>query len=136
MNKHILGLTQIAKQSHVNLQTVRYYVREGLITPYKDEFGKSYFGLDHIKQIKFIKQTQSVGFSLSEIHEILNLKMKKKSNCLPIKNKIHRKTHEVSEKINQLNNILKLLKSFETRCDGHEISSECSIIAEISKLNI
>lgn len=131
-----LGLTQLAKESNVNLQTVRYYLREGLISPHTDEFGKKLFAPEHIKQIKFIKQSQSVGFSLNEIHEILNMRLHKKSNCLPIKKKIHEKTHEVSEKITQLKSILKLLKSFEDKCDGHESSGHCSIIEEISKLKI
>lgn len=136
MKKKPIGLTQVAKLSNVNLQTVRYYIREGLIIPSSDVFGKAYFGTEHVKQINFIKQSQSVGFSLNEIHEILNLKLHKKSNCLPIKKKIHEKTHEVSEKITQLKNILKLLKSFESKCDGHENSTNCSIIEEISKLKI
>lgn len=136
MKNKTLGLTQLAKESNVNLQTVRYYLREGLISPHTDEFGKKLFTAEHIKQIKFIKQSQSVGFSLSEIHEILNMRLHKKSNCSPIKKKIHEKTHEVSEKITQLKNILKLLKSFEDKCDGHENSGHCSIIEEISKLKI
>lgn len=131
-----LGLTQLAKLSGVNLQTARYYIREGLIHPSLDEFGKKQFTMEHIKQIKFIKQTQSVGFSLFEIREILKLKLNQKTSCLPIKKKIHQKADEVSQKIQQLKNILKLLRSFEDKCDGFESSNECSIIAEITKLNI
>lgn len=129
-----ITLSELARQSNVNLQTVRYYLRENLIVPDKDEFKKNKFTKEHITQIKFIKQLQSVGFSLNEIDEILKLKVKKNSNCLPIRNKVSKKVNEVASKINQLNEILKLLKTFESKCNGHEKSTECSILEEISHI--
>lgn len=131
-----MGLTDLARLAQVNLQTVRYYQRTGLIVPHFDEFRNKSFNLEHVNQIKFIKQAQSVGFSLNEIKEILYLKLSKRSNCEPIKKKIHCKATEVELKINQLKNILKVLKSFEHKCDGREISNNCSIINEIGKIKI
>lgn len=129
-----ITLTELARQSNVNLQTVRYYLRENLIAPGKDEFKKNKFTKEHVTQIKFIKQLQSVGFSLIEIDEILKLKLKKNANCQPIKNKVTKKVNEVTLKINQLNEVLNLLRTFESKCDGHEKSTECSILEEISNI--
>jgi DNA-binding transcriptional MerR regulator len=65
---------QLAKQAHINVETLRYYEREGLMpTPQRTEAGYRLYQQADIKRVQFIKKAQSLGFTLSEIKDLLML---------------------------------------------------------------
>ena len=64
-NMNGLTISQIAKASNVNIETVRYYERRGLISePPRTESGYRMFHKDVIQDIKFIKRAQDLGFRI------------------------------------------------------------------------
>lgn len=61
------GLTsaEVAKRGGVNLETIRYYERRGLLPkPPRTRAGYCTFGTDAVRRLRFIKHTQELGFSL------------------------------------------------------------------------
>lgn len=78
-------------------------------------------------QIHFIKQAQKVGFTLIEIKELMDLKLLPNKGCSSVKKKTSIKIEEVTQKIENLKEMLKLLKQFESKCDGNE-KEKCSIL--------
>lgn len=68
-----LTIGKLAAAVGVNVETVRYYQRRGLLeTPQRDREVRRY-GSDDLRQLRFIRQAQSAGFTLDEIKELLDL---------------------------------------------------------------
>ena len=63
---------QLAKEAQVNVETLRYYERRGLIPVPPRVSGFRQYSRDCVKRIRFIKQAQTSGFSLREILELLD----------------------------------------------------------------
>ncbi len=130
-----LTISKLAKASCVGIETIRFYHRQKILDlPAKKLNSVRYYDQQTIEKIEFIKRAQSVGFSLAEIKDIFKLKLTPKSECTPIKVKTQKKIEEVQNKIAQLQKILKALKNFESKCDGHETTEKCSILDGLKEL--
>ena len=67
-----LSIGEVAKKTSVNVQTVRYYERRGLIpAPPRTESRYRVFPFEIVNRIRFIKRSQELGFSLKEIEKLL-----------------------------------------------------------------
>jgi DNA-binding transcriptional MerR regulator len=77
-----LTIGNVAKESGVNVETIRYYERQGLLPePPRTESGYRLFSRAAIRQVRFIKRAQQLGFSLKETKEILALRGQKQFLC-------------------------------------------------------
>lgn len=136
LNKNTEKFTtsQVAKEANVNIETIRYYERNGLIVePERNESGYRQYTGEDIGRIKFIKLSQELGFSLKEISQILSMRADNKLNCSVTLNLSEKKIHEIDEKINKLNEMKSLLKSFIKTCCEEPSDSECPIVEEYMK---
>src|SRR5437667_10778683 len=98
-----LTVSKVAKQAGVNLETIRYYENEGVLPkPPRTNSGYRIFSDDSIKQLRFIKHAQELGFSLKEIKELLSLRIKPGSSCADVRRKAETKIVDVDEKIERL----------------------------------
>jgi DNA-binding transcriptional MerR regulator len=68
-----LRIGQVAERVGVNIQTLRYYERRGLLEPERRHSGHRTYGLDDVQFVRSIRTAQSLGFTLAEIEEILEL---------------------------------------------------------------
>lgn len=70
---HSFTIGRLAAEAHVGVETVRFYQRRGLLdTPTRDG-GVRRYGAQELRQLHFIKQAQTAGFTLEEIKELLAL---------------------------------------------------------------
>ncbi len=131
-----MTIGQLAKRTGVGVETIRFYHRQKLIEVPSTKLSKiRYYENSSVEKIEFIRRAQSVGFSLSEIKEILKLKLSPSSECGPIKMRTKKKIAEVELKIMELNAILAALKKFESKCNGHELTEKCSILDGLKELS-
>src|SRR5260370_33590320 len=71
-----LTIGRLARQGGVNLETIRYYERQGLLPkPPRTAAGYRMFPRETGRRLRFIKRAQELGFSLNEIRELLSLRM-------------------------------------------------------------
>src|SRR6059058_2574344 len=76
-NRMTMKIGEVAERGGVNLQTIRYYEREGLLpTPNRMASGYRVFHEDTVRRVRFIKRAQELGFTLAEIRELLSLRGK------------------------------------------------------------
>jgi len=69
-----LTISKLAKSADVNVETIRYYQRVGIIQqPEKPEQGYRQYSQETVTRVKFIKRAQRLGFALKEISELLEL---------------------------------------------------------------
>jgi MerR family mercuric resistance operon transcriptional regulator len=69
-----MTIGRVAKAAGVNVETIRYYQRRGLVSePRKPPGGHRRYPLDVLRQIAFIRRAQQLGFTLDEIGQLLAL---------------------------------------------------------------
>ncbi len=120
---------EVASRADVNKETVRYYEKRGLIPkPDRRRSGYRIFTGRHIDQIKFIKRAQELGFTLSEIQELLELRLDGDTSCEQVRIKAASKLEEVKEKIADLDRIKKVLGELIEECKADGTTEECVIL--------
>lgn len=73
---------QLAKQARVKPDTIRYYEKLGLLPPpVRTASAYRLYGGTAVKRLRFIRQAQSLGFSLAEIKRILSLRGRGAATC-------------------------------------------------------
>lgn len=93
----------VAKTSGVPIKTIRYYEELGLLQSMgRTEGGYRLFNRDILSRLAFIKQSQSLGLSLAEIKEFLDIHDHGKLPCDQIKVKLQEKVTEIDQRIQQL----------------------------------
>lgn len=68
-----LTIGKLAGMAHVNVETVRYYQRIGLLDEPEPQGAYRHYGYEHVQQLQFIRRAKDAGFSLDEIRELLQL---------------------------------------------------------------
>ena len=123
---------QLAGEAGVNLTTVRYYERRGLLRePPRTPSGHRQYTDDDLKRVRFIKSTQALGFSLAEIAELLAVRNVSGGSCRDVRQRIAAKLSDVEEKIAALQKIKSVLQNLETSCPGAGPLSDCPILAAL-----
>jgi Hg(II)-responsive transcriptional regulator len=117
-----------AEQAGVNVQTLRYYERRGLLPqPPRRESGYREFPDDAVRVVRFIKRAQDLGFTLDEIEDLLKLRNDKRRDRARIRGVAERRIKEIDRKVVQLQAIKKALGRLVHCCrDGATL--ECPII--------
>ena len=120
---------QLAKQAGVNLQTVHYYERRGLLPePTRRDSGYRQYGKDDVARIEFIKRAQELGFTLNEILELLNLRVDPDTPCALIKRRADLKVIDIEAKLRSLKRIKKALNKIAATCSGQGPVGDCPIL--------
>lgn len=130
------GLTigQIAKAASVNVETVRYYERRGLIpAPPRRSSGYRQYPARTVARIRFIKRAQELGFSLREIAGLLALRVDPETTCADVRSRAEAKIGEIEEKIRDLRRMRKALDRLASTCRGKGPTSECPILEELER---
>ena len=129
MSTETLTTGEVADRANVNVQTVRYYERRGLIPePPRSSGGFRQYSPDHVDRIRFIKRAQELGFTLEEAHELLQLSVTDDADRADVRAVAQDKIDEVEEKIRALQRIRDTLDELVDACDGHGSTSECPIL--------
>jgi len=124
-----LTIGRLARQGGVNLETIRYYEREGLLPkPPRTEGGYRLFPRETVRRLLFIKRAQELGFSLREIRELLALRMKSGTKSDQIRSRAQAKIADIEQKIRTLQAMKRTLQGLTERCDGCGPLSGCPIL--------
>jgi Zn(II)-responsive transcriptional regulator len=124
---------QIASRADVTADALRYYEREGLLSPAgKSKGGYRLYGRDALQRLRFIKQAQACGFALSEIREILALRGRDTACCGDVRTRAVEKKLQLEAKIRALKAMSKALDRLIASCTGETYPvAECPIIAAL-----
>ena len=130
-----LTSAELAKRGGVNLETIRYYERRGLLSPpARSTAGYRLFTSADAKRVRFIKRAQELGFSLNEILELLNLKVAPTARQGDVLKLAEAKIADLEERIESLRAMKRALQKLTTACCGGEAAlSECPILASFER---
>ncbi len=122
-------ISRLAEQATVNLQTIRYYEREGLLSPgERTDAGYRIYQPEAVLRIRFIKRAQELGFSLNEIKELLFLRGNAHATKADIRERAQAKLADVEQKMAHLKAIRKSLLRLTDDCSGCGPLGECPIL--------
>jgi Hg(II)-responsive transcriptional regulator len=128
-----MWISEAAEQAGVNVQTLRYYERRGLLPkPPRRTSGYREFPEDSVRVVRFIKRAQDLGFSLDEVQDLLRLRRQSPRNRARIRAVAEQKIEQVDRKIAELERMKGALASLVHAChDGTTI--ECPIIEALDR---
>jgi MerR family mercuric resistance operon transcriptional regulator len=133
----VFRIGQLAKKAKVNIQTVRYYERRGLIPePPRRESGYRQYSQADLDRLQFIRHAKDLGFSLKEISELFALRVDPHTTCLDVKRRTEAKIADVEEKIQALQRIKEALTHLVGLCRGRGPTSECPILEALDSINL
>jgi MerR family mercuric resistance operon transcriptional regulator len=124
-----LKIGEVAKQAGVNLQTIHYYERRGLL-PMPPRTGLNYraYAWDAVLRVRFIKRAQEIGFTLKEIEELLSLRATPRTRSVDVRNRAKAKVQEIDDKMRTLQAMRKGLTNLICECSGKGPVTQCPIL--------
>jgi DNA-binding transcriptional MerR regulator len=106
-----LLIGHLAKLAGVKADTIRFYERIGLLPkPERKESGYRVYDQAALRRVRFIKQAQSLGFSLDEVQRILNLRGSGRTTCQCVIAMAEATLSETEEKLRELQRFARALK--------------------------
>ena len=129
-----LTIGHLAKQAGVNLETVRYYERRGLLPrPPRSASGYRLFPAEAGRRLRFIRRAQELGFSLTEIGELLSLRVSRRTTSADIRKRAEAKISDIEAKIRGLESMKKTLLKLTRVCDGCAPIADCPILESLER---
>jgi len=126
----------VAKEADVNVQTVLYYERRGLLpAPSRSLSGYRLFGKDTVQRIRFIKRAQELGFSLKQVTALLALQGRQDTNCAEVSDMAADHLADIEQKIHDLECMRAALIPLVNACPGKGPLKACPILDSLDKPN-
>ncbi len=120
----------LARRVGVNVETVRYYQRRGLLgEPRRPAGGIRRYGEAHAQRLRFIRQAQGFGFSLEEVKELLALE--DGQHCREAERLGAIKLAAVRERLGQLRRVERALAALVDQCHSNAGRVRCPLIAAL-----
>jgi len=130
MTLTLLTIGRLAKAAEVNVETIRYYQRVGLVVePVKPLEGFRVYHDETINRIRFIKRAQKLGFSLQDIAHLLELG---EGHCDDVREQAEAKLGQIEAQIKDLQAMRKTLKKLVTECSAGNESGSCPIVQSLT----
>jgi MerR family mercuric resistance operon transcriptional regulator len=125
-----LTIGHLASAAEVNVETVRYYQRIGLIQePPKPQQGYRYYPIDTVDRLKFIKRAQQLGFSLQEIAELLELG---DGHCDDVRVRAEEKRDQIDTQLKDLRTLRRTLDKLIRSCQSGNDPLHCPIVGTLA----
>jgi DNA-binding transcriptional MerR regulator len=139
MRKHVLRTIDLACRIGVQPEAIRYYERRGLLpSPKRAPSGYRIYTPEHLERVEFIKKCQTLGFSLDEIRELMELKFRGSSPCHHVRDLLLEKIKGVEAQIAGLQTFRKELlvnvKECEKALKRHASQDDsCPVLERLGK---
>lgn len=122
-----LSIGKLAETAGVNIETIRYYQRRGLLDePVKPLGGHRRYSGDDVKRVRFIKRAQALGFTLAEVGGLLMLDAA--CACTETRALAARKLELIEEKMTDLAVMRQVLGGLVQQCDAGSGGGGCPIV--------
>ncbi len=125
-----LRIGSFARAAEVNVETIRFYQRTGLLAaPARPAGGIRRYGLADVARVRFVKAAQRLGFSLGQIADLLRLE--DGTHCGEALQLASLKLHQVREKLADLTRMEAALSSLVQACQAAQGQVSCPLITSL-----
>lgn len=129
-----MKIGELAKAAQTQVETIRYYEREGLLpqTP-RSEGNYRIYGPEHVERLAFVRHCRSLDMTLNEIQTLLQLKDDPQTTCEEVNALIDEHILHVAKRIRELRQLDKQLKALRAQCSGVMETADCGILAGLAR---
>ena len=129
-----MKIGELAQKAEVNIDTVRYYERQGLLPePQRLRSGYRQYALGDVSRLRFVRRAKALGFTLQEIGKLLELSSHSGKDMAGMKTTAMEKLADVEEKLTELTRIRDGLKMLVDSCPGHGALEQCPILNALAE---
>lgn len=123
-----LRIGEVAHAAGVNVQTVRYYERQGLLpVPHRAPSGYRLYGAQTVHTLRAIKRSQALGFTLRDIRQLMAIRSRRRS-VSSVREMVVGKVREIDAKIRDLRTMRRSLRDVAERCECDGDFSRCDVL--------
>jgi MerR family transcriptional regulator, mercuric resistance operon regulatory protein len=123
-----LTIGALSKRTGVNIETIRFYERIGILPePPRTEGGHRAYGRHHFKRLSFVRRSRELGFSLDEVRGLLRLVDGGHYTCAEVKAITLDHLADVRRKIADLRRLERSLADVAGKCGGGKVP-DCPVI--------
>ena len=127
----IFTIAGLAQAAGVTVETVRYYQRRGLMPePARALGGVRRYSDTDAEQLRFIKRSQAMGFTLDEVKSLLKLRTQR--SCRATRQLAVSKLHVIDANIRELQLLRQELSELVSACDANPEESHCPVIERLA----
>jgi MerR family mercuric resistance operon transcriptional regulator len=111
---------EIAQQTGVSVETLRYYEKRRLLTaPPRTDGGFRTYSDDAVQQVRFIKQAQSLGLTLDDVQQLLTGRQRRPqvASCRKVRDLLTRRIEDIDARIRELRAFRRTLHEHLVACD-------------------
>lgn len=128
-----MQIGQVATNAGVNIQTMRYYERRGLIpTPRRRDSGYREYDPETIQLVRFIKRAQELGFTLKEVGELVQLRKIDSKRTSRVRALATAKLDDIQQKMDRLDAMRQALLGLVEECACEGKAPACPIIEALN----
>lgn len=122
-----MTIGQLAETAGVNVETIRYYQRRGLMdVPSRPPGGQRKYNDGSLGRIAFIRRAQDLGFTLDEITSLIA--MAGAGDCRDGHDAAKRKHEELGSRLAELERMRGELARLIGQCEGQRFRGACPVI--------
>lgn len=123
---------ELATRADVNIETIRYYERRGLLQP-PERLASGYrsYHADDVRRVCFIRRAQSLGFTLHEIEDLLTLWNDAGDSCEAVQERARAARARIDARIHDLGRMRRGLDQYVTACQRHHPLEACPLLQEL-----
>lgn len=126
-----LGIGSLSKRTGVNIETIRYYERIGMLpSPPRTAGGHRLYDETHLRRLVFIKRSRELGFSIEEIRRLLGLVDGGEHTCGEVRDMALEHVADIRRKIADLQRMEFILEDMASKCEGGNVP-DCPILEEL-----
>lgn len=128
-----MKIGELAKKAGCQVETVRYYEREGLLpAPARTEGNYRLYGSPHLERLVFIRNCRTLDMTLEEIQRLLALRDLPHESCAGINSLVDEHIEHVEARINSLLALRDQLTELRDRCNSPQESEDCGILRQLN----
>lgn len=129
-----MRIGELAKLSHCDVETVRFYEREGLLDqPGREANGYRKYSEEHLTQLNFIRHCRSLGIGLAEVRILRRFQSNPDLACDEINQLIDRQIARIHEQAESLHQLERQLHALRDTCHANRKAGECGIMRTLEQ---
>ncbi|MQA85761.1 MAG: MerR family DNA-binding protein [Streptosporangiales bacterium] len=123
---------EVAGKAGVNVQTLRYYERRGLLAePPRSAAGYRAYPAGAVEVVRFVKRAQQLGFTLDEVEELLGMTDGGPASCDAARTVAEQRLADLEAKIADLQRMRASLRRLVATCSRPRRDRECPLLQAV-----
>lgn len=124
-----MRIGEVAKRTGIGIETIRFYERQGLLMqPERQSSGYRQFDEAAVSRLTFIMRTKGLGFTLSEIKDLLALWFDPMTTCCDVRRRAETKIGDIKERVQALLAMKRSLRKLIEQCQKRGTLDDCPLL--------